>query len=237
MLARVAAEDYTDRHHIALELQAVLMKKFCAFPHKTAGSLATAAISALWLGLFSLPVKAQLPSQPADTTNPEKIRQQDQSAREMQLRNLSTQASLAIDPRRVEALAAEVEQDFQRILILNNELARFLLNNRPLNFEFVSDATAEIKKRASHLQKTLALNKPDDDPNQAKRNDFPDERVRDGVAVLCSHIKNFVTNPVIDKPGTVNAPQLLRARRDLQNIIEVSSNLRKTADRLKKSSP
>jgi len=172
---------------------------------------------------------------PVDTTNPERARQQDESRRELQLRNIGTQAETTKDTRRFDQVAAEIEQDFQRILILHNELALFILNNKPLDYDVVSEATAEIKKRASHLQKTLAFTKPENPQPEDKKLEFPDARLKDGVATLCTRIKSFVTNPVIEHPGVVNAPELARAHRDLQNVIDLSGELKKSADRLKKT--
>ena len=204
---------------------------------KVLARTAALTITVLWLLVCATAILGQQPGgRPADTTNLERARQQAQSQREWQLRNPEMPVDARPDPR-LRELAAEIEQDFQRILILNNQLAHFLLNNQPLNYEFVSDASAEIKKRASHLQKVLALNGPDEDPNKPKTKEFSDERIRDAVATLCSQIKNFVTNQVIDKPGTVNAAELARARHDLQDVIDVSSNLKRSADRLRKTSP
>ncbi len=206
---------------------------------KVLARTASPTITPLWLLACATAILAQQPSgRPADTTNLERARQQAQSQREWELRNPpGMQVDAGTDAKLLHEVAAEIEQDFQRILILNNQLAHFLLNNQPLNYEFVSEASAEIKKRATHLQKTLALNKPDENPNQPKSKEFADERIRDAVATLCSHIKNFVTNQVIDKPGTVNAAELARASHDLQDVIDVSSDLKKSADRLRKTSP
>jgi hypothetical protein len=202
-----------------------------------AGRAFSTAATVASLILLSASTMAQRPTQPVDITNQERLRQQSESEREWQLRNLGNEPEAAKDPKRLEEIKAEIEQDFQRILILHNELARFLLNNKPLNYDFVSEATAEIKKRASRLQRTLALTKPDDEQNKDRYPDFADTRMRDEVAMLCNQIKSFVTNPVIEKPGTVNAPQLMQARRDLQDVIDLSGSLKKSADRLKKTSP
>ena len=203
----------------------------------TTRNIFIAAAAVAWMCMPSTCANAQRPTQPADTTNPEKARQQEQSQREMELRNLSNQGNMRADPKKREQLATEIQQDFEKILVLHNELARFILNNKPLDYGFISDSSAEIRKRASHLQKTLALNRIDNESDQDKRLEFPDARIKDAVAMLCSEIKSFVTNPVIDKPGTVNAPELARARRDLQDVIDLSANLKKSADRLKKISP
>jgi hypothetical protein len=203
----------------------------------TVARISICTVSVILIGLTTTPAKAQHPTQPADTTNPDKIRQQDQSQREMQLRNLAAQTEMSTNPRRREEVGAEIQQDFQKILTLHNELARIILNNKPIDYDFISEAGGEIRKRAIHLQKTLVLNSPDNEPNQEEQPDLTDAPIKDVVAVLCTEIKRFVTNPVIDQPGTVNAPELARARRDLQGVIELSGNLKKSADRFKKSSP
>ncbi len=175
--------------------------------------------------------------QPADVTNQERKRQQEQNQREWQLRNLANQPEAAKDPRRVQAVMAEVEQDFKRILILHNELARTLSPYKTLHYDLVSQAAGEIRRRAARLQKTLALAKPEDEQNQERHQEFTDAQMRDAVTRLCKQIKSFITNPIIEQPGTVNAQQLTKARHDLQDVIELSGNLRKSADRLKKTSP
>lgn len=183
---------------------------------------------------LTAPVAAQS-GKPEDTTNQERLRQQDQSRRELQLRNLNIQAEPAKDTKRFDQVGAEIAQDFQRILVAHNELAHFILDNKPLDYDVVSEAAAEIKKRAAHLQKMLAFNKPDNESAPEKKPEFRDARLKDGVATLCAQIKSFVTNPVIENPGVVNAPELARARRDLQNVIDLSGELKKSADRLKKT--
>jgi len=189
-----------------------------------------------FLTFFAVSVLAQHPVQPADTADLEKIQAQAQSRREMELRNLGAQAEMSNNPRRVQEVASEIEQDFQKILVLHNGLARFLLDRKPLDYGFVSDASAEIRKRAVRLQKTLALSLPAEELTKERNAEFEDAQIRDGVATLCNQIKSFVTNPVIENPGTISAEQLTKARHDLQTVIDLSSSLKKSADRLKKAS-
>ncbi len=203
------------------------MKKI--YPSRVVTSVLTIA----GLSIFVATAAAQHPVQPADTTNPERVLEQRQSQREMELRNLGAQADIAKNPRRLEEVKAGIEQDFQRILILHNQLARFLLDQKPLDYDFVSDASAEIKKRASHLQRTLALNPTDETSSKEKYPEFAEPQMRTGVATLCKQIKSFVTNPMIDKPGTVSEPQLQQARHDLQDVIDLSSSIKKSADKLR----
>jgi len=54
---------------------------------------------------------------------------------------------------------------------------------------------------------------------------------KDELILLCKQIESFVRNPIIDKPGTVDAQQLGKARRDLQSIVELSDEIKKQVDR------
>ena len=112
------------------------------------------------LMFFICPASAQnSPGPPVidRTANTDRIRQQEMSSREWQLRNFGHEPNAAKDRRQVEALMAQTEEDFNRILTLHNEIARALASKKDLEYAFVSEATAEIKKRASRVQSSLAL--------------------------------------------------------------------------------
>ena len=169
-------------------------------------------------------------------TNPERARQQDMTRREYQLRNFGNQPGGTSDRRQLEALMAQTEQDFNRILTLHNEIARAISSNRDLDYHFVSDATAEIRKKANRLQTTLGLREPIKvQLNTKEGGDTNNAPLKTALVNLCKHIKNFVTNPVIETPSTVNAEQLAKARRDLESLIQLSEQIKKDADKLIKT--
>ena len=167
---------------------------------------------------------------PADRRNADRMRQQDMSNREWQLRNFGNDSNAPKDRRQIEALLAQTEEDFNRILTIHNEFARLLTNSKPIKYNFISDATAEIKKRATRLQSTLNLHQlPTDTPVVEKTEDLDDAQLKDALFHLCKQIKSFVTNPVIANPSTVDAQQLTNARRDLESLIQLSGHIRKEA--------
>ena len=186
------------------------------------------------LMLFSLPVLAQsVPTggPPAiDRTNAERIRQQQESNREWQLRNFGVERNAPKDRRQLEALVAQTEEDFNRILTLNNEIARLLTASKPIEYTFISEASAEIKKRASRLQSTLGLHQlPEETPVEESSKELNDSQMKLELVRMCNEIKNFVTNPVIANPNTVDPKQLSNARRDLESLIQLSGHLKKEA--------
>jgi hypothetical protein len=58
-------------------------------------------------------------------------------------------------------------------------------------------------------------------------------QTKDELILLCKQIESFVRNPIIEKPGTVDAQQLERARKDLQSVVEISDAIRKQLDEQK----
>jgi len=178
------------------------------------------------------PVRAQQAiGPPSDRTNVDRQRQQDMSKREYQLRNFGVETKTPLDDKQKKALLAQVEQDFNRILFLHNQIVRAVKSDEPLDYRFVSDATGEIKKRSSRLQSTLSLRESDADkvpPEETKT-----DELKSALLSLCVHIKDFVTNPIIETPGTVDEKHLTKAKRDLANVISLSGLIRKQADQHK----
>jgi hypothetical protein len=178
---------------------------------------------------FAAPVFAQNPSSappPVQRVNTDRQRQQDMSSREWQLRNYGNESAAAKDQRQLKALMAQTEEDFNRILSLHNEIARALASNNALDYKFVSDATGEIKKRASRVQSSLRLS-PEEGQAPVKPEEFDDSQMKDALIKLCKQIRSFVTNPSIEKPGTVDAEQLTKARSDLESVIQLSGQISK----------
>ncbi|HXS01772.1 MAG TPA: hypothetical protein VN724_14440 [Pyrinomonadaceae bacterium] len=184
----------------------------------------------LTLLLFAIPVFSQS-APPVDRTNTERRRQQDESRREYQLRNFGTQPDAPKDRRQIEALMAQTDEDFKRILTLHNEIVRAISSKNAIDYHFVSEATAEIKKRASRVQSTLVLGlKSEDEPVKVTT----EPEFKDSLIKLCKEIRAFITNPMIENPNTVDAQSLMRAKHDLESFIQLSGLIKKDADRLGK---
>jgi hypothetical protein len=165
--------------------------------------------------------------------NTDRVRQQDMSRREWQLRNFGNEPETAKDERHLKALMAQTEEDFNRILTLHNEIARALSSNNALDYQFVSGSTSEIKKRASRVQSSLGLGLSPEDALGPVKPEDKDLEMKDALIKLCKQIRSFVTNPVIENPNTIDAQQFLRARRDLEGLIQLSGQIKRDADKLR----
>ena len=201
----------------------------------------SATLAAKMLGLtfaalgFGIPVFAQGPRPPGDV-DPAKARFEETSKRELQLRNLGASNKPA-DPKQLQKLMTEVQQDFERILTLHNEIVRVIKTDEVLPVGFIADATSEIRKRASHLQTVLPFEKPDpSEHTRDNRKQFNNGQLKDALVMLCKRIERFVDNPIIKTPGTVDAQQSARARDDLMDVIELGDSINKSAKFLKRDS-
>src|SRR6266446_571342 len=175
---------------------------------------------------FYTPVAGQSGGDPA------KAQMEEMNRRELQLNNLGGDKGHSNDPQRSQAMMDQVSEDFQRILTRHNEIVRAIAANQPLSYQFISDATGEIRKRSARLQSSLKLEKPEPTiENRGTRTDLKTLGTKDELILLCKQIESFLRNPIIDKPGTVDAQQLGKARRDLQSIVELSDEIKKQADR------
>lgn len=173
---------------------------------------------------------------PTSKVNRERLRQQDMTKREYQLRNFGTEPPAnASDAKQREALMLQTEQDFNRILFLHNQFVRATQSEQPLDYSFVSEAAAEIKKRASRLQGTLMLHESSSDHKDSAKAEVEGATMKDALIMLCKQIENFVTNPVIETPGTVNAEHLEKARHDLASVVKLSGEIKKDAEKLSKA--
>lgn len=189
----------------------------------------------LTLLLFAAPAFCQSPPGGPPTidrsANTDRIRQQDMSRREWQLRNFGKEPNAPKDRRQIEALMAQTEEDFNRILTLHNEIVRAISSKDTPNYHFISEATTEIKKRATRVQSSLGLGLSSEDAPVTEK---AEPEFKDSLIKLCKEIRAFVTNPTIENPNTVDAQHLARAKRDLESFIQLSALVKKFADKLSK---
>ncbi|MDX6558851.1 MAG: hypothetical protein QOF72_1900, partial [Blastocatellia bacterium] len=88
---------------------------------------------------------------PPPNNNPnvgDRIRQIDEG----RLRGAETNVSLEEEnQKRLQAAIVNMKEDFKRLQVLRNDIARNLVARKPLEYKLVAEQTAEINKRASRL--------------------------------------------------------------------------------------
>ncbi len=197
-------------------------------PHRDKANVRPWSMVIISLGcsiVFSAPAAGQTVGDPA------KARMQEMDRRELQLSRGAEDNGRPNDPKRSQAMMDQVSEDFQRILTLHNGIVRAIDAKQSFNLQFISEAAGEIRKRSARLQSSLQLPKPE--PNEEPAADPKVMEIKDGLILLCRQIENFVRNPIIETPGTVDAQQLRKARRDLQSVVEISDAIKKRVDKQK----
>ena len=185
-------------------------------------------LSIAWSVAFSIPIAGQTVGDPA------KAQMQEMTRRELQLSKVGADSGQPNDPKRSQAMMDQVSEDFQRILTVHNEIVRAIAADRSLSYEFISNAMGEIRKRSSRLQSSLKLQRPElSEEDRVAVPVLEGLETKDELILICKQIEMFIKNPIIETPGTVDAQQLEKARRDLDGVVQLSGYIKKRADKQK----
>ena len=135
----------------------------------------------------------------------------------------------------VKQALAQLQEDFSRLQIANKSLLRAALSNNTLDMKFVSKSVAEIRKRAERLNFNLALpevEKPG--PPSAMATPTNPQQLQPSVLKLGRLIFSFIDNPFFNEASVVDTQLTTKARRDLEDIIELSGQIKKNSEQLEK---
>lgn len=128
---------------------------------------------------------------------------------------------------------AQIREDFLRLQIVNNELARAVSGGRQLDFKLVSKSASEIRKRAERLKLNLAL------PEAAEGEKVPasptptdPEQLRVALSRLDGIILRFTHALHAKGVRRFDAESSPRLRLDLEAIIGLSGRVKKGSEKL-----
>ncbi|HEV3471381.1 MAG TPA: hypothetical protein VG148_18795 [Pyrinomonadaceae bacterium] len=207
-----------------------------------AASAAAAVCFAAAASLFVLaaaPARAQQqmpPGPPPDGARDPFAEMRERQRREAQLRSAEMLGTAKPSTREAEAAAAQMREDFRRIQILRNNVARHVLSGKPLDYKFITGEAEEINKRAGRLKANLVRGvNAGEKKEPEKPAEIEDDRLKDALVTICLRIDSFTENPVFKTPDVVDVEQTAKAGRDLRDIIRLSDAVRKAADRLNKA--
>ena len=176
------------------------------------------------------------PPPPGDRDPFAEIRERQQ--REAQLRSAEwVGESKLTDRRSVEAAVEQMKDDFRRIQLLRNSVVRHLQSGQPLDYKFIARETDEINKRAGRLKTHLVREVPEGEKKEPEqRPDLEGERLTEALVRMCHRIDSFTENPLFKIPEVVDVKDATKAGRDLRDILQLSEDIGKAAERLKKTS-
>lgn len=207
--------------------------------------------------IFSLPVlvvllisclgNAQAQSQPS-------MRDQARAIQRAELDRLllsATPVKTDSDANRA-AVMKQIREDFKDLQALNNKMMATAWATETLDYSFLSDMVSRIRGKAARLKTNLNLPGPNEveeaaldpkvsnpkasDPKAASDPVRNVKEFRNALLVLDQTIMRFVTNPLFQTPNTIEVNLATKARQDLETVISLTADLKKTAARLQKTS-
>jgi hypothetical protein len=130
---------------------------------------------------------------------------------------------------------AQIREDFWHIQVVDKDVAQMVLPGVPLDPKFITKSAAEIKKRAGRLRLNLMLPEPEKGAKLPKSEvGAGTEQLKSSLAALSGLIARFVNNPMFQNANTIEAEMAAKARRDLEDIIELSGRVKKSSEQLDK---
>ena len=157
-------------------------------------------------------------------------------ARQRALRTLSE--TLKKPPRKepdTRPSYQQVAEDFQQLQLSNYNLAGSAEPGAKLDYGQITEEAAEVRRRASRLKATLALPSGKKDEKQKKDEEaLTPEGVKAAITSLDALVKSFVWNPVFQKPDVLDAENSAKASRELEDILRLSEEIRRSAESLGK---
>jgi hypothetical protein len=140
-------------------------------------------------------------------------------------------------PRRIEPrlALAQIREDFVRIQVVNNDLAAAASRGGALDLEFVARSAAEIKKRAGRLRDNLVLPEYESVFVVPEARGSASEQLKSSLGTLKELIRDFVMNPLFEKADLIDLQLAAKARRDLDDIMELCGRVKKNSAELGKA--
>jgi len=159
--------------------------------------------------------------------------QRDMSGAERNVRAMEIGAGGSKDSK---TILAEINEDFERLRTMNEEVKTAASSTVPLDYKAISNNSVEIRKRVTRLKANLAgLPKAENEEKRRKKNiPLDDGQMKLLLSSLNEVITSFLSNPVFSDMGTLDNQLALKARRDLEDLIELSDVVKKGAEKLGK---
>ena len=127
-------------------------------------------------------------------------------------------------------LFPQIDEDFQRIQVIHNEIVRMFQPEKTVNYDRLAELTDDMKKRTSRLRENLYLPEPDKTNEKPVHSGAIDEdHVKNNVVALHDLIVSFVANPIFKNLGVVDATVIESATENLENIINISDEIKREA--------
>jgi hypothetical protein len=192
-------------------------------------------LSASFAGLAAAQQSGPVTNAPVPGTSSPKREAIERQGREAMLRGAEMLVRPSENRRGLQAVAEQVKQDFKRIQVLRNNLARHLTSEGPLNYKVLADTAGELHKRANRLGTFLMpQTSGEHDERHGNQIELDGPLMKAALITLCQRIDSFTNNPVFKVLDVVDVEQVTKAGGDLRGIIRLSARVKDGAERMNK---
>ena len=135
-----------------------------------------------------------------------------------------------------EAIEKQIREDFRDLQLLHNKMMTSAWAKTELDYKSLSEMIGQISKKASRLKTNLGLPqlKNDEGTTKPANEIFTPDRFRAELLLLDRSVLAFVQNPIFQKGSVIEVSLANKASKDLEMVIGVSTQLKKTSERLRK---
>jgi hypothetical protein len=140
----------------------------------------------------------------------------------------------AVNERR-RNLFPQINEDFQRIQVIHNEMVRMLQPDKGFDYNRLADLSDDLKKRTARLRTNLALSEPEKtDAQPTHPDEIDDSHMKKNIVELHDLVVSFVANPIFKNLGVVDSKVIDAAQQNLDDLIDISDEIKKEAKLLSK---
>lgn len=128
----------------------------------------------------------------------------------------------------------EIKEDFEEIQKINASFLQLTAVKTTVNYAAVLKSVSEIKRRALRLRSNLFSSEPEE--NKEKKNESPNIAETEDIKILFEalnkSIDSFVHSSIFKNINLVNSDDSLKAQKDLEDVIKISSALKTKTKKL-----
>jgi hypothetical protein len=130
----------------------------------------------------------------------------------------------------------KIKDDFRDLQSLNNKMMADAWLQDALDYSFLAEIVSKIRGKANDLKNGLSLPEPEKPQTALKMPAVTTVRqFREELLLLDKTIMRFVTNPVFQANNTVDVNLAKKASEDLEQIILLTFDLKRNAQKLRKT--
>ena len=132
----------------------------------------------------------------------------------------------------------QINEDFQRIQVLHNEIVRMLrADGGGIDHARLKELSGEMKNRSSRLKTNLGLPEAEKAEKSTPETPVepPKDPIKESIISLHDRVASFVSNPLFKNLGVVEVNSVAQASSDITGIIHLSDQIKKSADAASKA--